>query len=396
MKHALAAANKENNNWVVITRNELDKKNNAYSIVEAPFDLFNQKAKYITGDGWPGIQSTGTMIKFVVEKTWLKTIARGLRGSYSNLKSIMEILSEDLGYTYGTFISNNVASITIRYKSIDMSVFETIDVPEIRPHYDDTINPGMGTTEVDLGNGLVTIKYEFLQAIESANRKYYKANMSTSGVEIRINGRLLAENLFSEIWGKEKHNSYNYILIRLNIESDDPMKLPSTTTNKDGLRQDDQKLNVIYDWIRSKLPEPKRQVSLSDHETDLFDLLKEKKMKMLGPFDSALIVDRERHAFTSVNEKIRVDLYQSALGKNIVYEGKKDKTTPKDLYQLLMYWDGLVMDKVPIDEAILIASEHPESVKALVNVKNESKDALGTNYKILLKTWREEDINYPN
>lgn len=220
--------------------------------------------------------------------------------------------------------------------------------------------------------------------------------MSTSGVEIRINGRLLADNLFTEIWGKEKHNSYNYILIRINVISDDKIKLRSTTTNKDGLRQDDPKLNIIYNWIRSKLSDPKRQASLADHETDLFDQLRDKKLKILGEIDSSIIVDRERYAFTSLNEKIRIDLYQSVNNKNTIYEGKKDKTTPQDLYQLLMYWDGLVMDKVPVDEAIIIATELPESVRALVNVKNEAKDALGNQYKIKLKTCQSEDIAYPN
>lgn len=396
MKHALAAANKENNNWSVLTRTEKDKMNHSYTKVEAPFDIMNQQSEYITDDGWPGIQSTGTIIRFIVDKPWLKTITRGLRGNYSNLKSMMEVLSEDLGYTYSTFIAKNIASMTIRYKSLDMSNYNTIDVPALRPHHNDIISPGIGTKEIDLGNGEVTIEYEFLQAIESPYKKYYKANMSTSGVEIRINGRLLADNLFTEIWGKEKHNSYNYILIRINVVSDDKVKLPSTTTNKDGLRQDDPKLNAIYNWIRSKLSDPKRQASLSDHEIDLFDQLREKKLKILGEFDSSIIVDRERYAFTSVNEKIRIDLYQSVNNKNTIYEGKKDKRTPQDLYQLLMYWDGLVMDKVPVDEAIIIAAEHPESVRALVNVKNEAKDALGNQYKIKLKTWQSEDIAYPN
>lgn len=396
MKHALAAANKENNNWKVITRTEADKEKDTYSIIEAPFHIFKQKVRKVSGNEWPGKLPTGTIIEFEVEKHWVDTITRGLKGNYQKLSSIVFILAEELGYTYGYFISQSIAPITIQYKDLTMTKTENIDVPEIKPVYKETINPGIGSTKYDLGDGDVDINYEFLQAEESNYKKYYKANMSTSGVEIRVNGRLLEKNLFTEIWGVEKHNSYNYILVRINVISNVKNRLPATTTNKGGLRQDDPKLEKIYQWIKSKLPQPKKRASLSDHETDLFNQLKDKKMKVYTPIDSSVVVDRERYAFTSVNEKIRIDLYQSLQNINTIYEGKKDKTTPQDVYQLLMYWDGLIMDNVPVDKAVLIASEHPESVQALVDVKNESTDARGKKYAIEIKTWRDEDISYPN
>lgn len=397
MKHSLAAANPENNNWSVETRTVENKENDEYYEIKSPFDLFNQEAFNIKGHStWVGLQPTGTIIKFDVSKSLLKTISRGLRGHYQNLESLMDILAEDLGYTYGTYISNNTASISIRYKGIGMTNIVTKDISEIKPVYTDIIQPGINTTSLDLGNGEVEIDYEFLQADKSNNKKYYLANMSTSGVEIRINGRLLAGNLFSEIWGAEKHNSFNYILIRLNIKSDSVDRLPTTTTNKTGLKQDDPKLEAIYNWIRTKIPEPKKRASLSDNEVDLFDQLKELKLRTLKEHDPSIIVEREKYAFTSIGEKIRIDLYQSFQNKTTIYEGKKDKTTPQDVYQILMYWDGLVMDNVPVDKAILIAATHPESVKALVNLKNEAQDKNGNNYVIEIKNWNDESISYPN
>lgn len=397
MKHSLAAANPSNNNWSVKTRTKENKENEEYYEIRAPFNLTKQKALKIQGNSaWNGLQPTGTIIKFEISKSLLKTISRGLKGNYSNLESLMNILAEDLGYTYGTYISNNTASISIRYKEMTMPDIVTKDISEIKPVYTDIIQPGINTTSVDLGNGEVEIDYEFLQADKSKYKKYYLANMSTSGVEIRINGRLLAGNLFSEIWGIEKHNSFNYILIRLNVKSDFPDRLPTTTTNKTGLKQDDTKLEEIYKWIKSKIPEPRKRASLSDHEIDLFNQLKNLKLTTLKQYDPSLIVEREKHAFTSVGEKIRIDLYQSFQNKTTIYEGKKDQTTPQDVYQLLMYWDGLVMDNVPVHEAVLIAAKHPESVKALVNLKNESQDKNGDNYNITLKTWNEESISYPN
>ena len=80
----------------------------------------------------------------------------------------------------------------------------------------------------------------------------------------------------------------------------------------------------------------------------------------------------------------------------IIYEGKKDKTTVKDIYQLLMYWDGCVYDGKCPTEAILITTHHPDSGKRIVNVINSMTDANGNYYNIKLKTWKDEKINYPN
>ena len=94
--------------------------------------------------------------------------------------------------------------------------------------------------------------------------------MSSSGVEIRINGRVLCYNLFQEIWGIENHNSYNYLLIIINLKSQNKESLPKTKTSKNGLREGDIRLEKLYSWIRSNLSTPLKDVSLSDHETYLF------------------------------------------------------------------------------------------------------------------------------
>lgn len=396
MKHALAAANQRNDNWKVITRTKDDAQNRRYCIIQAPFTITDQEAIVINDVSWPGKITTGTIVEFTVDKHWIGTIARGLRGNWDNLESYAEVLKEDLGYTYAYYINKSIASIQIQIKKASDSEFKHLTVAEVKPKFYDTISPGIGVASIDLGSGNVNFSYEFLQAEKSDYKKYYLANMSTSGVEIRVNGRVLESALFSEVWGIEKHNSYNYILIRINIESSDPNRLPSTTTTKTSLRRDDPKLGKILEWIRSKLTTPQKRADLSDHETDLFLQLADKKRLMLKEFDPALIVKTQQMAFQSIGENVRIDLYQSMLGQTTIYEGKRDKTSPQDVYQLLMYWDGLVMDDVKVDKAVLIAAEHPQSVKAMVEVKNNACDQKGKKYCIELKTWRDEDIKYPN
>jgi len=245
-------------------------------------------------------------------------------------------------------------------------------------------------------SGPISIDYRFLQIKKSEKyEKHYLANMSTSGVEIRINGRLLADNIFSDIWGIDRHNSYNYLLIKINLKSTDLKRLPKTTTNKTSLKQDDPCLDKLYSWIRSKMPTPKKEVSLADDEIDLFSELEKQKKSSYKTIDPSALITTEQNTFYTLGEKIRIDLYQSVLNKIVIYEGKKEETHPKDVYQLLMYWDGLVYDGVPVAEGILIAAKHPNSVRKIVNLKNNSKDDNGNMYKITLETWKDENIDYP-
>ena len=326
------------------------------------------------------------------------TIARGIRGGMSNFTSIADVLCEDIGFVYAGLIENSLASITL-----DITDAQQINISKpvgaVTPDWEDFIKPGSGVEQHDLGNGNVSIEYKFGKINEKSNRiefdnsttrKYYKRNMSSSGVEIRINGRVLSHNLFKEIWGIEKHNSYNYLLITVNIKSEDAKRLPMTRTSKNGLREGDPRLEELYAWIRSNMPMPIKDVSMSDHETDLFEVLSE-NMKKFNP-DPNKVIDTEMYVFTStgnVKDKVRLDLYYKNSYGITVYEGKKEATTSKDVYQLRMYWDGLVYDGIQPTQGILVAESHPDSVKTLVSIVNTMKDANGKNYNFITQTWKE-------
>lgn len=392
MKHALAAANKSNDNWVVMTKKE---EEDFFYRVSAPYDINKQLVEKVSSGEWGSSFSSGTIIEFEVEKSWLKTITKGLRGSFTRLDTIMEVLAEDLGFYYSYFIKDKGVNITVQFKELNEDLLK-IPVKVIEPNVKESINPGRNKTKIDLGDGEVTLEYDFSSVEESDYKRHYRANMSTSGVEIRVNGRLLAANIFNEIWAKEKHNTYNHLLIRINVISTDSERLPTTTTTKGGFRKDDYKLDAIYEWIRSKLPEPRGKDELADSELDLFKKLQEIKENTLKEFDPALVLESQMRSFTSLDEDIRMDLYQSFQNEVTIYEGKKNKSSPLNVYQLLMYWDGLVYDHNPPKKGVLIAAEHPESVRILVDEKNKTKDVEGNLYKLELQTWRENNINYPN
>jgi hypothetical protein len=60
-----------------------------------------------------------------------------------------------------------------------------------------------------------------------------------------------------------------------------------------------------------------------------------------------------------------------------------------------MYWDGCVIDGIQPNQAILIASSHPQTVKDLLKYINQMKDSSGSNYNFQLKEWKDEGIDYP-
>ena len=219
--------------------------------------------------------------------------------------------------------------------------------------------------------------------------------MSSSGVEIRINGRMICYNLFKEIWGIEKHNSYNSFLAIINLITDDSKALPKTRTSKNGLREGDPQLEELFEWIREMLPIPERDAKYADHETDLFNMLCSQK-NSFNPDPNKIITTERKVFLSSGNSKdaVRIDLFEKTMGQITIYEGKIDQTTSKDVYQLRMYWDGLVFDRITPTTGILVSARHPESVRNMIALVNTMKDCNGNNYNLICKTWKDLNIQY--
>ncbi|MGI6072468.1 MAG: ATP-binding protein [Lachnospiraceae bacterium] len=389
-KHALASANPLNDNWKILTRTDENAKKDEHVVITAPYQMGSLKAA--VEKGWKGPFRTGTIVEFTCSREMFKTIHRGMRGSYANFNTILDLLVEDLGFIYAGNIKDGDATIVVE-KNDNQGGNVTTQVKAIEPDWEQFYQPGNGTAEKDLGKGVVKIEYSFGGIKEKTDsKKYYKRNMSSSGVELRINGRVLAYNLFKEIWATEKHNSYNHLLVQINLVSDKKEYLPPTRTSKNGLREGDEKLDKLYEWIRSHMPEPPKHLADTDNELDLIDELKKAKETHLP---EPKTVTTEQFAFISVEEKMRIDLFISLNGEITLYEGKRDITTLRDLYQLRMYWDGLVMDGHNPKAGILLASSHSDSVKKMVPIVNKMMDSNGNCYNFVLKTWKDENIKYP-
>jgi len=397
MKHALASANPENSNWCIYTRTKEEFNQGFFKKIKAPYNISNFYASLISIDNdnysWPGeLNGSGTFVKFECSWDLFYTIRRGISGRKSSFSRLIDILAEDLGFIYSGLIAENKATITIQSEDEEGNLHNK-DVVSITPNWDQTYNPGHDKENIDLGGGKVTLLYEFGAMKTADTYRYYKKNMSSSGVEIRINGRIMEYNLFKSVWGIERHNMYNHLLIRLNLVSANQGSLPKTRTSKNGLREGDQKFSKLLEWVRHKMPDPRKDIEGAYNEADLFEeLAQQKKIHLPAP----KTITRNQKAYRNINEKVGIDLYLHYLNNTIIYKGKRDKTSINEVYRLKMYWDGCVLDGIQPSKGILISAHHPKPVLELVELINDLKDFNGENYQFETKTWKDEGIRYPN
>ena len=406
LKHALASAAPHNcdGDWSICTRTKENLANNNYIKISAPYRFQNFQAEILDTSEcpWEGkYNSTGTLVTFICSGELYRTLTKGIRGGLRDFKCIASLLYEDLGFVYANIIMDARAMIYLKVVPLQGTP-EQKTVGALTP---DWIESSKRMETYDLGNGPVDIEYQLgcinpkadggYDFNNTNSKKYYKASMSTSGVEIRINGRVICYNVFKEIWKKEKHNAYNSLLVTINLKSSNPASLPKTRTSKNGLREGDAQLENLYQWIFTKYSNPKKNAQFDSNERDLFAVLKENLETYCH--DENAVFDVEHFAFMTTGndaDKARIDLFENANGKIIIYEGKKDKTTIKDVYQLRMYWDGLVYDCVDPNKGILVSTYHPQSVKDMIQVVNTMKDTKGNKYCFECKTWAELGIQY--
>jgi len=388
LKHALASANPDNNKWKLFTRTEAEFKKRKFRLIEAPYK-YDLQPKELSSDKWPGgLNGAGTVIQFDCSEMMFNTIQKGVKGK-AGFERCLDYLREELGYTYAGMIEKGKATITIASKRGPYN--RTVEA--VKPQWVDYYKPEPGIVQRDLGGGKLTIEYAFGEMKEGSHVKHYKRNMATSGVEIRINGRILSSRLFQEIWDIEPHPSYNHFLGTINLVSDNREALPRTRTSKNGIRSGDEKLESLFQWIKNLHTTPEKRLAGAISEGELVKELAELKSKHIRGKQKK--ISTEFSVFTKVGSPVDVDLYVYDGNELVIYEAKKDRADVQDLYQLLMYWDGAISDGRKPDEGILIAADFSPGVKPMLELLNLKKDELGNHYNFSTKKWADEGIQYP-
>ena len=278
--------------------------------------------------------------------------------------------------------------------SISMKVLEVIGgtemchiVKPLQRSWEEGTMKRLENVPYDLGGGQLTIHCRYGNILPTkSNAIYYKGNMASSGVELRINGRAIEHGLFDRVWGEAIHPSQNRFLVQVDLITDNSAALPATKNTKTSFCEADPRLNKLFRWIATYVPAPPK-----DADTIEARYVKELAAKCESNPD-ALRVSREEPVFQKIGLKAKVDLFVGCVNGVTIYEAKAGKTKALDLYQLRMYVDGCALDNKPVDEAILIARYHPPEVRELLDILNGLSAPDGRPYNFRLVTWDEEGI----
>ncbi|MDP9383348.1 MAG: hypothetical protein M3Q29_25035 [Chloroflexota bacterium] len=84
-----------------------------------------------------------------------------------------------------------------------------------------------------------------------------------------------------------------------------------------------------------------------------------------------------------------IDIYYELNGKAQVIETKVEAASVRDVYQLVMYWDGLVAEGKQPTKGTLIAQSFPANVDAAIKHLNGLTDGNGNNYSLEVSTLGE-------
>ena len=196
---------------------------------------------------------------------------------------------------------------------------------------------------------------------------YYQGNIPTQGIQIEVGGRVLATGLLSEIWRQDRngdpvarHNHYNDFVGELVIP-DLPRGVLATLNNKTSLDPQDPDWQAVFEKL-SAYPPPKS--ATGDSEAVL-------KTKWMDILQAACPQDRVSDEQSVWSTGTRIDVVAENTGKLDIYELKTRKAEPLNLYQLKMYWDGLVVDKgKQPTSATLLAADYSSEILNMLNQMN--------------------------
>jgi hypothetical protein len=208
-------------------------------------------------------------------------------------------------------------------------------------------------------------------------KMYYQKNLRTQGIDIRVRNRVILPHQMTEIWPEVyRHNDHNPFIGELIIESAKFV----TVNNKTSLAADNvywQKLKEMLDHKDYKPASHRKLRSEDEIKKELKERLEE-----IVPGSDAIT-----EYSTWPGAGIRIDiLHRIAPDREHVYEVKAGQSTAKDVYQLVMYWDGRVNDGHAPELGRLVAKGSTTSVTQMIDYWNKRKDANGKNYKLEFKT----------
>ena len=403
---ALAAANKENNAWEIFIRSPANKAAHEIMHIQAPYVMGKQSYTMEPDTSWPGHEWGNTLLSVRCNFKLFENLIPVENAVRTSIKfdfySVADRIYEDLGFTYASLLAEKDLDISLVLRYFRGKT-EEYKVTAVTPLWTKKSSTENNKLHLKCSYGQIATLPDRIPFNNQTSSRYYKANITSSGAEIRINGRVMEYNKFEEIFGKKNHPMYNSVLIQVDIVSDSSEFLPATRTTKNGFRVGDENLTNIYKWLRKSVVPTKKSIIKPVKVTEI-DKKKKLARILQNNYDSehgftlnpnGEIAVREYPVFTQILRKEfpRADIFVDDQETKSIIEAKKETASLIDIYQLLMYCDGYFLDndKMP-DEAILVAKNFPEGLKRVVGYLNNKNKNI---YPIIrCKYWNEYQENF--
>lgn len=400
LNNALACLSGGTGSWCIYTRSQPGP----YFKVSGPFDL---KMTVKTSDSidlpaslnlkWPDLS---TVVYVRVPMSIARTLQRQGNRKLSDLATLRIWLIEHLGVAYRGYLELDPATLEPSAK-IAVTIGESsLLVPSVQ------VPMMMARTEkleVELGGQVVRVTYvhgildKFKQEhlVQGGKaRYYYQCSQPTQGIDIRLGKRVIATAQLGEIWHKEngspicRHNSYNDFVGEL-ILPELPRGILATLSNKTGIDRNDPDWEMVFEAL-ADFPPQKNAAALNEEE------LKKKWMKILKAANPEDDVTSEISVWPTGT---RVDVVsKGANAKYDIYELKARKAEPQDLYQLRMYWDGLVLEGIQPTRGVLLTAKYNDAIREMAEQMNKLPTPNLPNgtpsqpYHFLLATHEEKEL----
>lgn len=390
LKNVLAKIEAVGGSWKILTQDKTAVKSRQYYLMEGPLQ-FKIPIQILPSKKWPDFGSIGegTIVRFSTPFAYLKTVSRGKRGRPpGTIAKINEYLREHLGVFYRGYLEDRRLTGRI-VTSINWKQTEGVEpiMPDYRTHR--TVRKFVARTK----KGPVHIVGEYGElepnSVATNDRLYYyRVSSESQGVDFRIGNRVVATRLIPEIWSKERHPTLNRFCGEFIMN---PVKgrIPRTLNNKTSIDFDDEIWRDIAQAISEKVDLPKWEGART--EAVLRDDLYRQLEAHTRPKD---VVHTKYSCFSGAG--VVIDIYRDESrrgGELVIYETKPGKASPLDVYQLRMYWDGIVEDGKRPTASILVCKEWTTGAETVMDYVNSLKDKKGEQYCLEFKKWDDFGID---
>lgn len=392
LKNALATLTRGDGYWKIYTHT----KETNISSVQGPF---GPKMEIEDDDSFPNDDFLPSDISTLVyaETTidYVRTV-QGRGGPTKDLDKLRKWLIEHLGVFYRGYLEQDKDTLEIQ-GSIVVSIEK--DRKRVPPVFVPFGNSKTEYFDIEIGGSVYKLEYEFGTLDEVKRDKliqgersqyYYLKNIPTQGIDIRLGKRVLATAMLDDIWktidGKSqlnRHNDYNDFVGELRIPNV-PRGILSTVNNKTDFNLDDPDWNRIFDELNQHKP-PKKVREKTEKG------LQEAWLKMLKATNPDETISDERYVWPT---GVRIDVYRKkANGEVIIYEIKVGNAQPINIYQLLMYWDGLEIEGERPKEAILLVEDYSNTIEEMITIINSKlKTPTGNSYNIKIEKHVDKNL----